>query len=144
MHVFRRSPDQLRPLVEHLARLKHDLGKYICFRQRWLPEDADPATVRDALAADLLQTRSGPAATVDARQVWQEFSPWFHDEGLHEQPDGAALVAGLERLWPVLDALAADDEVDLARATADCREVSERIRSLHASARDALRSHGDP
>ena len=56
-----RPPEQLRTLAEQLGRLKHDLGKYICFRQRWLPEDAPTDERREALVADLLQTRSGPS-----------------------------------------------------------------------------------
>lgn len=141
--VLSRPPEQLRPLAEHLGRLKHDLGKYICFRQRWLPPEADEAARYEALRADLMQTRSGPAGSMDARQVWNEFAPWFEEQRLDEEPDGAALVAALHRLWPVLDALDAGERVDLAAAAADCREVSEKVRTLHAAARAALRSLGD-
>lgn len=142
MNVHDRPPEQLRTLTEQLGRLKHDLGKYICFRQRWLPDDADAEARREALVADLLQTRSGPAGTVDARAVWGEFEAWFTEASLHTTPEGAELVAALDRLWPVLEALRGDSAVDLPAAASDCRVVSDRIRALHARARDAARTQG--
>ena len=69
------TDEQVAAFAEHVARLKHDLGKYIAFRQNWLADEADEDALRQALVADLHHTRRGPAGSVDAQTVWREFRP---------------------------------------------------------------------
>lgn len=66
-------PPQYDALHELLARLKHDLGKYVALQQRWLPEGASHHDSEQALRADLLQTRRGPSGSQNAVSVWGEF-----------------------------------------------------------------------
>ena len=131
---------RLYAITEHLGRLKHDLGKYICFRQRWLDADADHDAWIGALRADLLATRSGPSGSMRVDQVWEEFRPWLEGAGLdvRSDPDGAELFAAMARALGALPGLERG-EVDVDAVHAACLEVSERVRSLHARGRDALR-----
>lgn len=63
------------PLRDHLSRLRHDLGKYVSLQVRWLGEGADPGALRQALAADLLETRRGPQEVTDAPTLWAQLRP---------------------------------------------------------------------
>ena len=98
---------RLYAITEHLGRLKHDLGKYICFRQRWLDADADHDAWIEALRADLLATRSGPSGSMRVDQVWEEFRPWLEGAGLdvRSDPDGAELFAAMARVLGALPGL---------------------------------------
>jgi len=92
-------PDKLDPvdheaLLELVARLKHDLGKYIAFQIRWVDDTAPVSERRRALEADLLETRRGPSGTVDAHAVWLEFRPALYGE---EPLPGRAVAVGEER-----------------------------------------------
>jgi hypothetical protein len=50
---------------------RHDLGKYTSLNLRFLAPDADDAALREALLADLTQTRRGPdGAPEPAPAVW--------------------------------------------------------------------------
>lgn len=134
---------RLYAITEHLGRLKHDLGKYICFRQRWLGPDADRQAWLEALQADLLNTRSGPSGSMGAEQVWEEFRAWLQGEGVdgldvRRDADGAALFAGMESILAALPGLERG-EAEVEALHAACLEVSERVRALHGRARDALR-----
>jgi hypothetical protein len=60
-------------LGEYVARIKHDLGKYVAFRIRWVGSDAPLGERREAVAADLLSTRRGPEGERDAASLWREF-----------------------------------------------------------------------
>lgn len=73
-----------RALRDHAARIKHDLGKYVAFQARWLPVDPPAEELRAALEADLLSTRRGPGATLDALAVWQSFRAPLVGESLLE------------------------------------------------------------
>ena len=57
-------------LQEAVTRARHDLGRYIAFQIRWLPEEPDPKDLLEALQSDLLHTRRGPAGSEDAWTVW--------------------------------------------------------------------------
>ncbi len=82
-------------------RVRHDLGKYVVFEVAWLPPDAPAAALRDALRADLLSTRRGPAGVSSAPEVWRELRPGLPACAEVEALD--ARVAALERALPALD-----------------------------------------
>ena len=56
--------------TEALARIRHDLGKYVVLQQRWLPPGATDGERRAAVLADVLETRRSPRSTDDAVAVW--------------------------------------------------------------------------
>lgn len=123
-----------RALRDHAARIKHDLGKYVAFQARWLDEGADPEDLREALAADLLATRRGPEGSVDVLTVWAGFRAPLVGEALLEDThhiDLSAsepfrtLDAAVSALAPAVDALRADEEIDLARTRAAALAVAE-------------------
>jgi hypothetical protein len=57
-------------LQEAVKRARHDLGRYIAFQIRWLPEEPEPKDLLEALQSDLLHTRRGPSGSEDAWTVW--------------------------------------------------------------------------
>lgn len=128
-------------LVAHVARLKHDLGKYVALRQRWLGAAAPLDERRAALADDLLSTRRGPEGTLDALSVWGEFRPALvgeaelpggHRVDLTGDPDMDALDAGMVALADVVVALRAGDRSEdlVVRGSEASLVVSERCRAL--------------
>ncbi len=58
-------------LLDQVRRLKHDLGKYISLNTRWLPADARPQALREALRCDLLETRKADHRLENAWQIWE-------------------------------------------------------------------------
>ncbi len=58
-------------MLQLLAALKHDLGKYVAFQLRCLPDDASLNELEEALRADVLQTRRSAQQTENALDVWQ-------------------------------------------------------------------------
>lgn len=67
------GPAEREHLLDLLSDLKHDLGKYIRLPFMMLPPGADWHETRTALHHALLQTRSGPAGHVPAREIWAGF-----------------------------------------------------------------------
>ncbi|MCU0663006.1 MAG: hypothetical protein MUC50_11855 [Myxococcota bacterium] len=62
-------------LLDALAELKHDLGKYILLPVSFLPEDASQSEVRAALETALMRTRVTPRGGVrGAEDLWSAFS----------------------------------------------------------------------
>lgn len=134
-------PAARRVLVAHVARMKHDLGKYVALRQRWLGPDAPLEERLAALVDDLLATRRGPDGTLDALSVWGEFHPGLYgqaplEEGcvvdLSSDPDVRAIdgaMAELARALPALREGVADEGL-VDRACAAAREVAARCRAL--------------
>lgn len=134
-------PSARRALVAHVARMKHDLGKYVALRQRWLGADAPLHERLEALVDDLLATRRGPSGTLDALSVWGEFRPGLLGEApleegcrvdLSADPDVRAIDAAMAELSRVLPALRAGEvgEALIDRAGAAAREVADRCRAL--------------
>lgn len=115
-------------------RVRHDVGKYVVFEVAWLPPDAGPAALRDALRSDLLATRRGPDGATGAVALWRALRP-----GLPDAPEVAELddrFRALERGLPALDAEPPDP--DALRALA---ATAEAIRaSCYAWAERARRS----
>ncbi|MBX2803062.1 MAG: hypothetical protein KTR31_35600 [Myxococcales bacterium] len=64
--------EALHALGRHLARLRHDLGKYVSLQVRWIGADPEPADLREAVSQDLLATRRGPQGVTDAATLWAE------------------------------------------------------------------------
>ena len=59
------------PALQAALDARHDLGKYVSLNLRFLAPDADRAAQREALLADLTQTRRGPGGGVEsAPEVW--------------------------------------------------------------------------
>ncbi|MCB9745547.1 MAG: hypothetical protein H6740_23410 [Alphaproteobacteria bacterium] len=100
---------------EAARRAKHDLGKYVAFEARWLPEDAPDAEWVEALRADLLHTRRGPEGSEGAASIWARLRPSLPECAEVQAVDArvieitensSALLSG-ELRRPQLDALAA-------------------------------------
>lgn len=131
MHVLALDPDTRTDLVAHLARVRHDLGRYVVFQQRWVAENAGETERRDALTADLLATRRGPEGTVDAAALWADLRRPLVGEvpliggarvDLTGDPDLSRLDVAMVAVAGVIAALRGGGAVDLdagARAAAE-------------------------
>lgn len=148
-----------RAVVAHVARMKHDLGKYVALRQRWLGDEASLDERRSALEDDVLATRRGPADTVDALTIWQEFRPGLLGEApleagcrvdLSSHPEMGAHVraidAAMGELAAVLPALRGGEapEALVERGCAAAREVAERCRALDRQLRAGGEDEHEP
>ena len=58
------------PALQAALDARHDLGKYVSLNLRFLAPDADRAALREALIADLTQTRRGQSGCESAPEVW--------------------------------------------------------------------------
>lgn len=133
-------PDALDALLEHVTRLKHDLGKYIRFQGRWLGEEASLEDRTQALRADLLETRRGPTGSIDALTVWAEFSGALAGEiplagiavDLRDDPDVGAIFAGMAALEPVIAGLGTGGlaEEAIAEGERQAEAVASAVRAL--------------
>jgi hypothetical protein len=140
------SAEALEELSEHLAALRHDLGKYVCFQQRWLSPNPSTDELRDALDADLRRTRSRGDHREGAVELWARLRPEL--VGARALPSGALVdlsdeeelgeidgaIALIARLLPHLGQATRDE---LLEAGAAAREVSfatkrllQRVRTL--------------
>lgn len=133
-------------MANHVARLKHDLGKYVALRQRWLAEDAPIAERRAALFDDLLATRRSPNGIQDAVSVWQELRPALVGEvevcggwrvDLRQDPDLATVEDAMGTLAEVIAALRTGEvdvsivergEFEAVRVSEACRALDRRVR----------------
>ena len=144
--------DALRALT---ARLKHDLGKYIAFGARWLPDDAPLAERRDALRSDLVGTRRGPDGVQDALAVWEPYALALTGQAplpdgpaldLSDDPDVVRLIADMAALAELVPALRDDPDSVGAVAVDDgltlTRRVSRSCRDLHRRVLEAFPDHG--
>lgn len=143
-----RDPLAHAALVETVARLKHDLGKYVCFQARWLAPDASFDDVRAALEADLLATRRGPDGVVSAPDVWAglraplvgaEPLPGGSVVDLSAHPELRRIDAAMVTVTEAVAALRADTLTpDLAAgALAAARDVADACQKLVRELRDA-------
>jgi hypothetical protein len=121
-------------LVDHAARVKHDLGRYVAFQVRGLPPDAPLELRRDALAADLLATRKGPQGSEDAAELWARLRAGFGDRVDHpaiavldaRMADVAAAITALRA--GNADAAAVDAGITAALAVAAaCKNLTQQL-----------------
>lgn len=118
-------------------RVRHDLGKYVSFATRFLPEDAGAEALREALRDDLRFTRRSPEGVEDAVALWARLRV-----PLTEGPVPAAIgacvaqldhaVGGIAVAIPHLDT---SDEPTLRQLAAAAAEVTVLARALAAAAR---------
>ena len=132
-------------LTAHLDVLRHDLGKYVTLQVRW--SAGDPAALHDALRADLLATRRGPAGTSDAVEVWEGLAPELRGEralptgervDLRGDVDFDALEDAMRSVRGTITALGAGrpDDALLQRGADAARTVGEACRRLWARSRE--------
>ena len=131
-------------LREHLARLRHDLGKYVALQTRGLAPGADADALQQALVADVLKTRRSRVGVESAPSIWAAYRPTLVGEqpltdGTRvfwaDDPDVVAIdraMRVLAELVPALEANQAAPE-DLARGVAASRSASDAIRALYRS-----------
>lgn len=130
------SADAGEDLLELVAALKHDLGKYVA----WTSANLDDASwegpladeLVDALRADLLETRKHGERREAAWEVWRGFEADLPEPLEPELEKVRSAVGELERVGP---ALAADDRPAIAAERATIRaaqqDIRAQLRSLH-------------
>lgn len=125
------------PLLAAVAAAQHDLGKYACLTQRFLPPGAPDAELLDALQTDLLSTRSGPGGTQDVAEVWHRLAPGLAP--LRPDPDLDELDAALGAIAPALGALRAGalDRPALEALAAQARRIPAALKRLHTRLKGA-------
>jgi len=132
---------QREAIAAHARRLKHDLGKYIAFRTRWLAGDAPHEEREQALRADLLATRRGPSGVSDAQDVWRGSRAVFFGEAplvrdvrvsLAELPELRRVDQAMSALSVVIEALRAGpcDAAVVSQGILGAREVSDGCHAL--------------
>jgi hypothetical protein len=94
------------PALQAALDARHDLGKYVSLNLRFLAPDADRAALREALLADLTQTRRGPGGAVEAApEVWAACR-----DGLPAAaPEVQAVDAAIEHIQSALPRLMSDE-----------------------------------
>ncbi len=138
------TPGVPTALTEYVARLKHDLGKYVAFQIRWLPEDAPLAERRRALESDLLATRRGPDGEVDAVTLWRSLRPALVGQAelapgvrvdLSDHPALVRLEASMAAVAEVVSELRTGppDEALVDRGQAAALEVAAAVKQLQTS-----------
>jgi hypothetical protein len=121
----------LEDLVEDLADLRHDLGKYVTFGVRFLGPDPALEDLRSALQGDLLRTARRGEATETAWELWARVRP----EGLDGDPDVERIDAGVQALR---GADLSGGGAQLTAAAEQARGIAEATRSLHRRAATRL------
>jgi hypothetical protein len=136
------SPAEKSAVLPVLARLRHDLGKYVALQLRSLPADAPDAEILAALRADVLETRKGPTGSVDALGLWDPVAPALAgqadlDDGLRVDlrghPELDRLTAAMDRLRSAVGPIRSGTAThDLLTDAADAaRTASDAVRALH-------------
>jgi hypothetical protein len=116
---------------------KHDLGKYIAFQSRWLPDNATLQDWHQALQADLLQTRKGPKGTEGAVAIWADLQSGF--SALGDDPDIQSVQAAMDRIQAqIADLKAGAMKSEALQALAqDAKQVASHLSALHKRLREA-------
>lgn len=136
-------------LAQHVARVRHDLGKYIAFQARWLPAGAGIEELRAALEADLARTRSAAGAVESAPRIWDRLRPALVAGALLEDgsridlsgdADLAEVDAGMAIVRATLPELATATAPALEETRAAALRVAEALQRLHARVRAAARA----
>lgn len=117
-------------LLEQVAALKHDLGKYVAWTTANLDDALWDGPIGDeligALRADLLETRKHGERREPAWEVWRSF-----ESSLPRplEPELERVADAVARLEQVGSALIADDRQAIARARPDIRAAQQSIRT---------------
>lgn len=116
-------------LLEQVAALKHDLGKYVAWTSANLEDEVWEGPLADelvsALRADLLETRKHGDRREAAWEVWHAYAGALPRPLEPELERVAAAVAELEGVGP---ALRADDRPAIAEARGRIRAAQQSIR----------------
>ena len=127
-------------LYEQVARLKHDLGKYVAFRSRWLAEDSDVAEIRSALSADLCETHRGPDGSRSAAEIWDAqrpaLEPLLREAFGLDDPDWRVIVTGMSHIGQSTPHLETADATALEETRREAVSVSDAISRLHRRVRN--------
>jgi hypothetical protein len=119
-------------LVEQVAALKHDLGKYVAWMSANLGDDHWHGPLRDelfdALTRDLLRTRStADGEHESAWDVWQRFAAGWPSP--LPEPELVTVEAAVAVLRSFEPALRAGDRAAIASARPAIRAAQQTIRS---------------
>jgi hypothetical protein len=116
-------------LLEQVAALKHDLGKYVAWTSANLDDAVWEGPLADelvtALRADLLETRTHGDRREAAWEVWRNLAEGLPRPLEPELEQVAAAVAELEQVGP---ALLRDDRPAIAAARTRIRAAQQSIR----------------
>jgi hypothetical protein len=133
------GPTEGDSLIERVAALKHDLGKYVAWTSANLEDRVWTGPLVDelidALRADLLETRKSGARRDTAWEVWAAHRVGLPDPLEPELELVAAGVAVLERVGPALrepaqgEQLGEDQRASIARERPNIRAAQQDIRN---------------
>ncbi|PRQ03710.1 hypothetical protein ENSA5_13320 [Enhygromyxa salina] len=117
-------------MLEQVAALKHDLGKYVAWTSANLDDALWDGPVADellaALRADLLETRKHGERREAAWEVWRA----HHDQLPRPlEPELEAVACAVELLEGVGSALTQGDRETIARERTKIRSAQQSIRS---------------
>lgn len=115
-------------LLDAVLDLQHDLGKHMRQPFAFLPSDAPPAQVREALRVALLETRKHAGVAKSARAVWTECLDGA--PGLRHQRGFDAVEAAVERALAWAARLGDDTPLPRAGIEADLLAVQTTLAAL--------------
>ena len=135
-------------LLEHVERLRHDLGKYIAFQLRWLRPEPSTEELRQALVADLAQTRRSATRVESGPQIWRRLRPTLVSEeplpsgghaDLTGDPDLRAVDEAMVTIGELLPQLEQAGPRQLRAAAAAASAVAAALSRLRGRLRGARR-----
>ncbi|MCK6517377.1 hypothetical protein L6R46_20230 [Myxococcota bacterium] len=124
------------PALQAALDARHDLGKYVSLNLRFLAPDADRVAQREALLADLTQTRRGPGGGVEsAPEVWAACRGGLPAAA----PEVLQVDAAMKHIQSSLPALLADrlDDDALAALAQAARGVTAALTALTRRLKDS-------
>jgi hypothetical protein len=124
------------PALQAALDARHDLGKYVSLNLRFLAPEADRAALREAILADLTQTRRGPGGALEsAPEVWAACRVGLPPAAPEVQQVDAA-INHIQSSLPALMNDALDDDALQALAQA-ARGVTTALTALTRRLKDA-------
>ncbi len=111
-----------------IARIRHDIGKYVTLQQRFLADDPSAEDLREALIADLGATRRGPAGAQSIAEVWSGLAD--ERDAVGSDPVLVRLDGLIAELTTCLPALPHAGPNELRRVASLAREVAAACRAL--------------
>ena len=121
-------------LLDAAKAARHDLGKYVCFEQRWLPEGASDEELLEALRADVLETRRSRQGVETAPQIWARLRG-----PLADLPQAARVDASVDLLEQGLEGLRQGslERARLEELASAARDISDTLKQLVSSLKEA-------